>query len=123
MKLKLPYEVKPSIIPSSNNIVADIVHFIDHRDIENYIYRKFLGEQATQDVRQQMNAELRRLENELKGTGYEITYVHKLEIDIADKLRKEYDLKLKKDTSKYRHEISVLQKKLNKIQEIVNVEN
>lgn len=116
MKLELPYKVKSSIIPSLNNIVADIVHFIDYRDIETYIYRKFLGEQETQDVKQQMNAELRHLENELKGTGYEITYVHKLETDIAEKLRKEYDLKLRKDTSKYRHEISTLQKKLNKIQ-------
>lgn len=111
--------IASGIKSTPNFAIVDLVHFIDYRDIEQYVYRKFLGEPDTIETRLLINRELNCLENDLKNSGYDITNIHLLSANALTKAEQVYNEKLKKETAKLRHEVSVLQKKLAKIKKVM----
>lgn len=105
----------PEIRLTSNSItesidIEKIVTRISVEDIERYVLRKYHGYLYTYETQQRIASDAKLLENYFRNQGYEIYRVHRIENEPKELIN------LRKENKKLRHEVSVLSKKLNKME-------
>lgn len=104
----------------STPTLTDIVHIIDLKDIQCYVRKKYIGQIEHPMIDTMQLAEVKMLCDKLKSDGYEIIDISKIEAKTYERAKQEFDMQLKKDTAKLRHEVSMLGRKLSRVQETIN---
>ena len=113
MSSKLPQVFLKERPQQSTFSLTDIVHIVDLKDIQCYVRKKYIGQLEHPSIDAMQLAEVKMICDKLKSDGYEII---DLETNAYEKAKQEFDMQLKKETAKLRHEVSILAKKNNKLE-------